>query len=177
MTARLCRPAAHPQEPKALFVPRSVVDATCKSFAEYRAMRMESVVYWYGLECKNADAVVPLAIPDAHRGEFHYRADAESVAKMTRSMIQRSPVCLAQFRTHQGQGTAHSHTDDREAMSGKSGFRSLVAPHYGPIEGAFPDSVSVHEACGGGTWRLLGDFEKMGRVRMIDDVVDARRGA
>lgn len=119
-----------------------------------------------------------LAIPDAQRGEFHYSVDAASVAKMARSMIQRSLVCLAQFHTHPGQGTAHSHTDDREAMSGKSGFLSLVAPHYGSTECTFPDSVSVHEACGGGSgWRMLDDFEKMQRVRMIDDIVNARRGA
>lgn len=35
---------ARPQEPKPLFVPRSVVDATYRSFAEYCARRAESVV-------------------------------------------------------------------------------------------------------------------------------------
>ena len=135
-------------------------------------------MYWYGTESESADTVVSLAIPDAQRGESHYRVDADSVARMARRMIKRSLVCLAQFHTHPGQGTAHSQTDDREAMSGRSGFLSLVAPRYGSSECPFPSSVSVHEACDGGGWRLLDDSEKMDRVRIVDDDdADARRGA
>ena len=140
----------------------------------YCAKRVESIVYWYGLEAENADTVVSLAIPNAQRGGSHYKVDSESVAKMARKMIQKSLVCLAQFHTHPGLGTTHSHTDDQEAMSNRRGFLSIVAPCHGSAEYAFPDSVSVHEARGGGGWRLLGDSEKSGRVLVVDDVVNTR---
>ena len=174
MTACPGRHTAAPQVSKPLLVPRSVVDATYKSFAEYHAKRVESIVYWYGLECENVDAVVALAIPCAQRSASHYRVDAESVAKVAREMIKSSLVCLAQFHTHPGQCTTHSYTDDHEAMSGRRGFLSMVAPYHGSSECAFPGSVSVHEARGEGGWRLLGDSEKMERVKIVDDVVDAR---
>lgn len=150
------------------------MDATYRSFAEYRARRVESVVYWYGQESEGADTVVSLAAPDAQRGEARYRVDSESVARMARGMIQRSLVCLAQFHTHPGRGTAHSGADDREAMSGRAGFLSIVAPCHGSAEYAFPGSVSVHEALGGGAWRLLGDSEKSGRVVVVDDAAGTR---
>ena len=51
---------------------------------------------------------------------------------------------------------------------------SLVAPYHGSSECAFPGSVSVHEARGEGGWRLLGDSEKMERVKIVDDLVDDR---
>lgn len=174
MTARQGSPAAGPKKPRPLIVPKSIVDATYESFAEYCAKRVESVVYWYGLEAENADTVVSLAVPSAQRGGSHYKVDSESVAKMARKMIRESLVYLAQFHTHPGLGTAHSHTDDREAMSDRGGFLSIVAPCHGSAEYAFPDSVSVHEARGGGGWRLLGDSEKSGRVVVVDDAVDAR---
>lgn len=79
-----------------------------------------------------------LAIPCAQRSASHYRVDAESVAKVAREMIKSSLVCLAQFHTHPGQCTTHSYTDDHEAMSGRRGFLSMVAPYHGSSECAFP---------------------------------------
>ena len=158
-----------------LLVPRRIVDETYRMFDEYRSARVESVAYWYGIESAAADVVVSLAIPDADRGPCHYAVSEAATAKMCRAMMHSSLVCLAQFHTHPGQSTVHSDHDVREAMSNRERFLSMVAPWHGSTRYAFPGSVSVYERQGGG-WALLEGDAKRGRIRVVDDVADLRRG-
>jgi len=172
---RKLRPIRQSKSGRVLLVPKHVVRQSYEAFGDYCRQRLESVVYWYGLETpgSSTDVAVAVAIPDAQCHPTWYEVSAEQASAMRTTMATASLVCLAQFHTHPWKNTRHSLYDDRNSISIRNGFLSLVAPNYGCRQDLGLEEVSVHEAWDV-RWYLLAKPAGQRRIRIVDDAVDLR---
>ena len=154
---------------------RRIMQQSYNAFRRNCWKRLESVVYWYGVESSdlNVDVIAAVAIPDAKCYNTHYEVSAEKASAVGEAMIKNSLVCLAQFHTHPGKNTKHSQYDDLHSLSIRNGFLSLVAPDYGCKKDLEMDKVSVHEAWDANWYRLTKTASKQ-RILVVEDVVDLR---
>ena len=168
--------AAHPvlaasRGGRVLLVQKEAIQNTYELFARHGRRGEEAVVYWYGIECAGSciSAVLSVAAPQAECTSGGYAVGRGEMARMGRAMRSQSMVSLAQFHTHPGSGTEHSRYDDRNAISARDGFLSLVAPWYGLGQGAALEDVTVHEAWNG-LWHVLEGNARRERIAVVDAV-------
>jgi|HubBroStandDraft_1064217.scaffolds.fasta_scaffold158984_2 proteasome lid subunit RPN8/RPN11 len=167
---------AVPYEPTTaqLRVPRQALALTLDLFT--RAGRREMCSFWYGPasvpELQRVSAVV---IPRQRQswGNYHVTADAMQLIH-----AQVSPLHLvnfAQVHSHPGARVEHSRYDDRMANSRRA--LSLVIPHYGGWQGAWPQGIGIHEFQRD-YWHLLNGLDAERRVVLTEDtevrVIDCR---
>ena len=173
MLDRLCRPVQRSRSNRILLVQEHIIQQSYSAFRNNGIRKLESVVYWYGVESQdlNEDIVMAVAVPNATCHSTHYEVSEDEAATMGRNMMKKSLVCLAQFHTHPGKHTEHSFYDDWNSLSHRNGFLSLVAPNYGCDKDPCLDDVTVHEVWDHRWYRLTRDSKRR-RLRIIKDITD-----
>jgi hypothetical protein len=170
-------PTLSPEPPasgRTLLLPSHIWEGTVRHFEPFRARRVESAVYWHGIENDKdrIDVVTTLTFPDGRWGPGNYSISEEAnaqVAKLVRSFLL---VPLAQVHTHPpGCEARHSSWDDAHAMSLGDGFLSLVLPQYGVADPGSLSGAGVHERAHG-RWILLSHEHVLKRIRLTPSFMD-----
>ena len=158
---------------RTLLVQKGTVEETYRLFGRSRDVQRVSVVYWYGVEClrSGTSAVLSVGAPRAECTVVDYHVKEAEAARLGHAMRLQSLVSLAQLYTLPSGGGRHTKNDDVNAISLREGFLSLAAPYYGQGTEPLLGNTTVHERRDGG-WRVLGEAEIAGRIRIVDGLVD-----
>ncbi len=159
-----------------LVVPRSVLVATFTHFLPYWRAGVETACYWYGIETGELQVVTTLGIPQLYQSGGHYKVEKESVFRLADQLEKQGLTNLAQIHTHPPRcSVGHSYYDDQHAYSTREGSLSLVWPEYGLRLTQDLSGIGIHERQDGNWVRLTGQ-QITKRIRLVDDVIDARWG-
>lgn len=157
-------PAARLPAPS-LVIPASILQQTVEGLRARSDGRRESACVWTG--CRDGRVTVVV---------FHHeladdRATALSLelperAKFTlyERLGERGDVLLALLHTHPDDGVELSLVDQRNQLSSRIGFWSIVLPHYGIREWK-AEEIGFHVRCNRG-WRRLERVEVRDLLRV-----------
>jgi hypothetical protein len=148
-----------------LEIPLNILGAMRAVFSPYIKHQLESACFWYGtLDAAGNGAVKALVIPAQSNTWGNFHVEPGAIQAMSRATKPQGWRNLAQIHTHPGTMVEHSSYDDVHANSRNA--LSIVIPHYGQWDGAWPESIGVHEHQGEG-WHLLSDAEAAVRTRIV----------
>ncbi len=165
---------------RTLLVQKSLVEETYRMFERNRCRQRVSVAYWYGTGRPQlgTSAVLSLGVPRAECNVVDYHVEEPEIARLGHAIRRQAPGSmgsLAQFYTQPSGDGRHSKNEDLNAISLRDGFLSLAAPYYGKRTEPLMGNITVHE-CWKGRWRVLGESERPGRIKIIDSLVDMEAG-
>lgn len=154
---------------------QSLLTEMISIFRRYWDQKLETVAYWYGLEfnSEKVDVVLSLVVPKAEHFPGHYNVPVEETTRMGNAMLDRGLVCLAQVHTHPDLIRYHSDYDDKNSLSMRDHFLSIVVTNYGRVTAHDLKEFNVHESFKN-SWHILNDEQKMKRIKVVDDLVDLR---
>lgn len=174
-------PAGRPPRPYApgrsvLTLSEHLPAAVQKHLAPFAGQWAEGGGFLYGVRgsAGDSDVVHAFVLPPQIRNTRNYRVPREGVAAASTATLERGWVLLGQLHTHPGANVEHSWFDDRNAISSKA--LSLVVPHYGADQSAWPAGIGVHEFQRD-WWHLLDADQARSRVQFSDmplEVLDLR---
>lgn len=157
-----------------LEVPLGVIERTLKLFAPYAERGLEACCFWYGREAEPISRVAGIVVPAQRNTWGNYSIAAGAMATASGATRHKGWLNLAQIHTHPSSMVEHSQYDDDHVNSRRA--LSLVFPHYGHWQEAWPEGVGVHEYQDG--WHLLEARDAGSRVQVVDggdaEVVDLR---
>jgi hypothetical protein len=156
-----------------LYLPRAILRSTHEHFLPYWEAKVETAVFWAGLELGTLQVVTTLVSPGLRQTWGNYQVTRESLRRMARVLNEQDLTILSQVHTHPGDWVDHSEYDDQHAYSTSDGALSFVWPSHGYSFSYGLEGVGIHE-CHKGQWLKLELTEIRSRIKIIDSFVDFR---
>lgn len=140
-----------------LVVSERLIDSTLRELESRSAGRRESAAVWCGRvdgnEWRATDVRFHHRVCNDLAGALRITLTEEAKFRLYEEMNSLGLTLIAAVHTHPDDWVGLSHVDQRNQLSSKDGFWSLVLPRYGrrPLG---PSEMGVHIRLHGAWWRL-----------------------
>ena len=158
-------PAAHTLAPS-LIVPRSLLQRTVEGLRARSNRWRESACVWTGARDGRGvtDVLFHHQLADDRATRFSLELPETAKFALYERLGKRNEALLALLHTHPGDGVELSLVDQRNQLSSRVGFWSIVLPYYGVLDWQTED-IGFHVRCDRG-WRRLDVTEVQERLHV-----------
>lgn len=139
-------------------ISREMVMNTQRTLQEAGRKNREGLVFWSG-QLEGPEAIITRClVPEGSGTSIGATLSERGLRDVLTILRSNGEFLFAQVHSHPRRAF-HSFIDNREAISFKVGFVSIVVPHFGFTEMEELSNCKVYEYSGGGRWMPLSPNE------------------